>query len=111
MLQISVMAVSIFSSVKYALMLHPVSLRNIRIAVLIALPDTLHFPVGKFFIENGKHVLMGKPLCVKEAQCLELTRLAQQKGVTLSGASFLFVIFRQIYPKIIPIFLNFSPSC
>lgn len=55
-------------------------------AVLIALPHQLHYPVGKFFIENGKHVLMEKPLCVKEAECLTLTRLAEERGVTLMTA-------------------------
>ena len=35
-------------------------------AVLIALPHQLHYPVGKFFIEHQKHVLMEKPLCVKD---------------------------------------------
>lgn len=55
-------------------------------AVLIALPHQLHYPVGKFFIENKKHVLMEKPLCVKEWQCLELTKLAEEQGVTLMTA-------------------------
>lgn len=55
-------------------------------AVLIALPHQLHYPVGKFFIEHQKHVLMEKPLCIKEEQCLELTRLAEKHGVTLMTA-------------------------
>lgn len=55
-------------------------------AVLISLPHQLHYPVGKFFIENKKHVLMEKPLCVKESQCLELTKLAEENGVTLMTA-------------------------
>ena len=55
-------------------------------AVLIALPHQLHYPVGKFFLENKKHVLMEKPLCVKEEQCLELTRLAEKHNVTLMTA-------------------------
>jgi len=55
-------------------------------AVLIALPHQLHYPVGKFFIEHKKHVLMEKPLCVKEWQCLDLTKLAEAQGVTLMTA-------------------------
>jgi len=55
-------------------------------AVLIALPHQLHYPVGKFFIEHKKHVLMEKPLCVKEEQCLKLTRLAEENGVVLMTA-------------------------
>lgn len=55
-------------------------------AVLIALPHKLHFPVGKFFIEHGKHVLMEKPLCIKEQECLDLTALAERHGVVLMTA-------------------------
>ena len=55
-------------------------------AVLIALPHQLHYPVGKFFIENGKHVLMEKPLCVKEEECLSLTKLAEEHNVVLMTA-------------------------
>lgn len=55
-------------------------------AVLVALPHTLHYPVGKFFIENGKHVLMEKPLCNNEKECLDLTRLAEEYNVKLMTA-------------------------
>jgi predicted dehydrogenase len=55
-------------------------------AVLIALPHKLHYPVGKFFVENGKHVLMEKPLCNNEKDCLELTRLAEENNVKLMTA-------------------------
>lgn len=55
-------------------------------AVLVVLPHKLHFEVGKFFIENGKHVLMEKPLCIKEKECLKLTALAQKHHVKLMTA-------------------------
>ncbi len=55
-------------------------------AVLIALPHQLHYPVGEFFIKHKKHVLMEKPLCIKEEQCLKLTKLADEHGVTLMTA-------------------------
>ncbi len=55
-------------------------------AVLIALPHRLHYPVGRFFIEHGKHVLMEKPLCIRESECLALTNLAKEKGVQLMTA-------------------------
>lgn len=55
-------------------------------AVLIVLPHRLHFSVGKFFVEHGKHVLMEKPLCAKEKECLQLTALAKQHGVVLMTA-------------------------
>ncbi len=55
-------------------------------AVLIALPHRLHYEVGKFFIENGKHVLMEKPLCINERQCLDITALAEKHGVKLMTA-------------------------
>ncbi len=55
-------------------------------AVLIALPHQLHYPVGRFFVEHHKHVLMEKPLCIKEQECLSLTRMAEQRGVTLMTA-------------------------
>ena len=55
-------------------------------AVLIALPHRLHYPVGKFFLENGVHVLMEKPLCAKESECVELTYIAEEKSLTLMTA-------------------------
>ena len=55
-------------------------------AVLVALPHKLHYPVGKFFVENGKHVLMEKPLCINEKECLDLTALADKHNVKLMTA-------------------------
>lgn len=55
-------------------------------AVLIATPHRLHYPVGRFFLENGKHVLMEKPLCAKEQECLSLMALAKEKKLILMTA-------------------------
>ena len=55
-------------------------------AVLISLPHELHYEVGKFFVENGRHVLMEKPLCRKETECLALTKLAERRRVVLMTA-------------------------
>lgn len=77
-------AQNILSAEKYELDYHNI-LSDVD-AVLIALPHKLHYEVGKFFIENGKHVLMEKPLCRKEKECLELTALAEKHSVVLMTA-------------------------
>lgn len=41
-------------------------------AVSIALPHDLHFEVGMFFARNAKHILMEKPLCNTEEECVRL---------------------------------------
>jgi len=52
-------------------------------AVVIATPVFTHFPLAKKALENGKHVLLEKPMTstVKEAE--ELMSLAKQKGLLL----------------------------
>ena len=55
-------------------------------AVLIALPHHLHYPVGMFFLKAGKHVLMEKPLCNTEEECLSITEEAEKRGLTLMCA-------------------------
>lgn len=47
-------------------------------AVLIALPHDLHFEVGKASLEAGKHVLMEKPMCNTEEECIQLIEIAKQ---------------------------------
>ncbi len=54
--------------------------------VLIALPHNLHFPCGMYFALNKKHVLMEKPLCNSEEECLRLIRTCDEMGVTLMCA-------------------------
>ncbi len=55
-------------------------------AILIALPHDLHFECGVFFARNKKHVLMEKPLCNTEAECLRLIDVCEEEGVTLMCA-------------------------
>ena len=55
-------------------------------AVLIALPHDLHFDVGMTCLKAGKHVLMEKPMCNTEEQCIELIRTAKELGKVLMTA-------------------------
>ena len=55
-------------------------------AVLIALPHDLHYECGMFFAKKGKHVLMEKPLCNTEEECMSLIETCEQMGVTLMCA-------------------------
>ncbi|QNK57222.1 Gfo/Idh/MocA family protein [Paenibacillus sp. PAMC21692] len=55
-------------------------------AVLIALPHDLHFEVGMFFLHADKHVLMEKPMCNTEEECLKLTQTADELGKILMVA-------------------------
>ena len=54
--------------------------------VLIALPHDLHFECGMFFAYNKKHVLMEKPLCNSEEECVKLIKACDENGVTLMCA-------------------------
>ncbi len=47
-------------------------------AVLISLPHDLHFDAGMFFLNAGKHVLMEKPLCNTEEECLALIETSEK---------------------------------
>jgi predicted dehydrogenase len=52
-------------------------------AVLIAVPDRFHLSVGAQAIEAGKHVLVEKPAALDSAQAIELTKLAEARGLKL----------------------------
>ena len=52
-------------------------------AVLDELPHDLHYECGMFFAYHGKHILMEKPLCNTEEECLSLIKQCEEKGVTL----------------------------
>jgi len=43
-------------------------------AVLLVLPHHLHHPIGMDCLEQGKHVLLEKPMANSEFECLELIR-------------------------------------
>ncbi len=55
-------------------------------AVLVALPHDLHYECGLFFARHKKHVLMEKPLCNTEEECLRLIEVCEEEGVTLMCA-------------------------
>lgn len=55
-------------------------------AVLVALPHHAHYECGMFFAENNVHILMEKPLCNTEEECVTLADLADEKGITLMCA-------------------------
>ncbi|MBQ4258642.1 MAG: Gfo/Idh/MocA family oxidoreductase [Lachnospiraceae bacterium] len=55
-------------------------------AVLIALPHDLHYECGMFFAWNKKHILMEKPLCNTEEECLSLITTCEQENVVLMCA-------------------------
>lgn len=55
-------------------------------AVLIALPHDLHYEVGMACLEAGKHVLMEKPMCNTERECLTLIETAERNKLTLMTA-------------------------
>ncbi len=55
-------------------------------AVLIALPHDLHYECGMYFAKKKKHVLMEKPLCNSEEECLSLIETCEREGVTLMCA-------------------------
>jgi len=58
-------------------------------AVSICLPHRLHHPVAVAAAKNGKHALTEKPMCLSLAQCDEMIRAAEEKGVVLMVAQVL----------------------
>jgi predicted dehydrogenase len=60
-------------------------------AVAFATPVSTHFPLGRAALEAGKHVFIEKPLAASTAECLELIRLAEDRGlVVMPGHTFLY---------------------
>ena len=52
-------------------------------AVVIATPVFTHFALAKKALQNGKHVLIEKPMTSTVAESEELISLAEQKGLTI----------------------------
>jgi predicted dehydrogenase len=48
-------------------------------AVSIAVPTFLHYPIAKFFLENGVHVLLEKPIASSVAEAQSLIDTANEK--------------------------------
>jgi len=55
-------------------------------AVLVALPHDLHYECGMFFARQKKHILMEKPLCNSEEECVRLIETCEEEGVVLMCA-------------------------
>ena len=55
-------------------------------AVLVVLPHDLHYECGMFFARQKKHIMMEKPLCNSEEECLRLIEACEQEGVILMCA-------------------------
>lgn len=55
-------------------------------AVVVNLPNHLHYAVCLAALEHGKHVCCEKPLTLDLAQAQELARFARQRGLTLLTA-------------------------
>lgn len=52
-------------------------------AVSIVTPASTHYPIARFFLEQGVHVLEEKPLAVNSTQARELAALAAKRGCVL----------------------------
>ncbi|MBR5626883.1 MAG: Gfo/Idh/MocA family oxidoreductase, partial [Thermoguttaceae bacterium] len=52
-------------------------------AVVIAAPSVLHYELVKIALEQGKHVLVEKPMTTHGAHATELVKLAENKGLVL----------------------------
>ena len=52
-------------------------------AVSIAVPTLFHFEVAKYFLENGVHILLEKPITTTLEEAGELIRIAREKNVVL----------------------------
>ena len=50
-------------------------------AVLLAVPHEEHYPMGIYFMQHGKHVMMEKPMAVDEQECLDLIHESQKNNV------------------------------
>lgn len=53
-------------------------------AVDVVLPSNLHFEVGSYVLECGKHLLMEKPLTLSVEHCQRLVELAQSRKLCLA---------------------------
>jgi predicted dehydrogenase len=53
-------------------------------AVMVSTPTVEHFNVCRFFLENGKHVLVEKPICKTLAEADQLIRISDQKRLVLA---------------------------
>ena len=55
-------------------------------AILCVLPHHLHYECGMYFARHKKHILMEKPLCNSEEECVKLMETCEEEGVVLMCA-------------------------
>jgi len=55
-------------------------------AVIICVPNFLHYPVAKLCLEKGKHVLCEKPVCTKVADGEDLVMMAKERSLVFTVA-------------------------
>lgn len=55
-------------------------------AVIVAVPNHLHFPITKGCLESEKHVLCEKPLVLTSEECIELLSVTEKFDVKLAVA-------------------------
>lgn len=53
-------------------------------AVIIAAPDSAHFPIAMAAISRGMHVFVEKPMATTPDECREIVLAAEHAGVTVS---------------------------
>lgn len=53
-------------------------------AVMVATPTVEHFKVCRFFLENGKHVLVEKPICRTLAEADQLINISDRNRLVLA---------------------------
>lgn len=64
--------------------------------VIIATPNTTHFPIAKCFLEHGIHVSCDKPVAMSIEQAAELRRIARERGLHF-GVSYTYVNYPLIH--------------
>ena len=52
-------------------------------AVSVVVPTSMHFEVGSFFLNNGIHLLIEKPITTTVAEARELIAIAAAKSLVL----------------------------
>ncbi len=55
-------------------------------AVYVASPNALHYQQSKLLLQNGKHVICEKPICVEPEEFEELSALANEKNLVYMEA-------------------------
>ena len=52
-------------------------------AVVIATPNNLHLPLGKYFLETRKHLLIEKPMAMNAGEAARLRQTARRNDLRL----------------------------